>query len=251
MHSFEQKVTHELCSLKSGLNALALKAEVDRSVVNRQIHVISGELRSEITGIVAILNGTAIAENSKRLSSNQQSDSRLVVIVECKFQEEDALGGILAWIHSHGCVAFVNVTASGTINKGCFGPSNAADVRAKSTFVSFKGPNQWIAYDFRPKWVRLTHYAIRSRFDGFRGCNHLKSWIIEGSEYGEDNWIEIDVKVDNGDLNNGNIIKVWEIGSDRLFRMIRLRQTGPSHAGKLYLVVSSFELFGSLLEERA
>jgi hypothetical protein len=141
----------------------------------------------------------------------------------------------------------VEVTGNGCLDPDRFGPKNVADVEGKTVFVSLNAPNQWISYDFKTHRVKLTHYAIRSRFDGIKGSNNPKNWVVEGSEDGS-HWIMLDSKCDNHDLNGGNITKVWDVHSNTLFRCVRLRQTAVAHSGKLYLVISSFELFGSLID---
>jgi hypothetical protein len=70
---------------------------------------------------------------------------------------------------------------------------------------------------------------------------------IEGL-IGGSNWIEIDRRDNNNDLNGKNISRQFAISHPDEFQMIRLRQTGKNHAGSDCLIFSAFELFGTFLE---
>jgi hypothetical protein len=170
-------------------------------------------------------------------------------VVECPYRGAP-LNGILRFLETK-CggnphdKALIVVSASGCLDSSRFDAKNAANVDANTAFVSLNQPNQWICYDFKDKRITLSHYSIRSRFDGFRGSNNPKDWVVEGSETGDD-WIELDRQTNNEDLNSRNVAKAWELKSGPPLRYVRLRQIGRAHSRKHYLAISSFELFGSL-----
>jgi hypothetical protein len=61
------------------------------------------------------------------------------------------------------------------------------------------------------------------------------------------NWTEVDRRVNNNDLNGTSFIGTYSIsGQVQESRFVRLRQIGKSHAGYDFLMVSGFELFGTL-----
>jgi hypothetical protein len=169
--------------------------------------------------------------------------------VNCPFRN-NPLNGILKFLetksgghpHDEGLVC---VSASGCWDDKRFHPKNAALVEANNVFLSLNKPNQWICYDFNDQKVQLSYYAIRSRFDGFEGSNNPKDWVIEGSLDGNE-WIEIDSKVDNEELNRKDVVKAWEVQSEEWFKCIRLRLTGETHSGKHCCAISAFELFGKI-----
>ena len=77
------------------------------------------------------------------------------------------------------------------------------------------------------------------------------SWVLEvsGDAY---NWNVIDKRDDNNDLNGPYLVQNFTIGGHpegQLFRYVRLRQTGKNHAGTDQLVISAFEIFGSIVSE--
>jgi hypothetical protein len=120
-------------------------------------------------------------------------------------------------------------------------------LKADTLFHSKNERDQWISYDFCKSRIKPTHYSIRSRYDGNPGNYNLRSWVIEGSIDGS-NWVEIDRRDNNNELNGKNISRQFAISHPDEFQMIRLRQTGKNHAGHDYLIFCAFEIFGTLLD---
>jgi hypothetical protein len=167
------------------------------------------------------------------------------------FDPSNPLEGIISGLsrQAGGNVAdlgVVDVTASGCLDPARFLPKNVADVSANTAFVSVKGPNQWIAYNFKTRRVRFTHYAIRSRHDGWINSNNPKDWAIEVSPEGR-TWTEVDRRRGNNDLNAGGLVKAFELKEPAEGRFVRLILTGPAHSGKEFLAISGFELFGVVI----
>lgn len=174
--------------------------------------------------------------------------------IECVYNGSDALDGIISYltrvsggnVHDKGVVS---VTASSV--EGTRVPKNVADLLADTHFNSRDQPNGWICYEFKERHVTPTSYSIRSYWNsnGPGGC-HLKSWVLEGSKDGE-SWTVLDQRENNSELNDKNVTRNFTISSNlgECFRFIRLRQTGKSHEGKNYIMISSFELFGSLFKD--
>jgi hypothetical protein len=89
--------------------------------------------------------------------------------------------------------------------------------------------------------IEPRHYTIRT----YRGVFHLKSWAVEDSDDGA-SWTEIDRRENNSDLNACLTLKTFAVLRPGSFRRIRVRQTGPSHNGCNYLVLSAFKVFGAV-----
>jgi hypothetical protein len=94
--------------------------------------------------------------------------------------------------------------------------------------------------------VNLTHYSIRSSYDGRVSHENLKSWAIEGSLDGN-TWIELDRKEPNDQLNDENLVRTFALAHHKEVQIVRLRQTGKNHGGYDTLLLSAFEVFGSLM----
>jgi hypothetical protein len=106
--------------------------------------------------------------------------------------------------------------------------------------------NNWICYDFKERRVAPTHYAIRT-YVGNRGSNHLKSWLVETSADGEA-WQEIDHRENNDDLNGTYATRTFPVAKGGPCRLIRLVNIGRNHFGYDCLMVTAWDVFGSLVE---
>jgi hypothetical protein len=107
-------------------------------------------------------------------------------------------------------------------------------------------PNSWIQFDFKDRFVSLTHYVLKS--DG-NWRDHLMEWTISGSNDGS-SWTIIDSRKTQ-DLNGEYITKQFECG-DKLsvspfYRYLRLTQTGKNSYGDDYLGLANIEFFGSIV----
>jgi hypothetical protein len=175
-----------------------------------------------------------------------------------EFARSAPLAGIVAFlaklcgqnVHDAG---IVTVTETGShVNRGDMWstarPKNAANFKSDEIFRSDEHGTQWLCYDFHKLKVRLTHYTIKTHSaSALTGCNNPQNWVIEGSN-DEHKWVEFDRQENNQFLNSFSVVKVFRLASSEPVQMIRLRQTGPNHAGNNELVAEAFEVFGSLLE---
>ena len=147
-------------------------------------------------------------------------------------------------VHDKG---IVNVTASSVT--GFYQPKNAVDLETDRFYQSRNKKDSWICYDFKYRRVIPTSYSVRTYGSG-PGHRHLKSWVIEVSDYGS-SWKEIDRRDDNYDLNDAYAsahFKISNVPSEGV-RFFRLKQTGENHFGDYEVVISSLEIFGSLIEK--
>jgi hypothetical protein len=134
---------------------------------------------------------------------------------------------------------------------------NAVDLVADTAFISayrkhteaiaHEG-NNWICYEFRRHIIVPTHYAIRSFFDGAKNCPNLKSWKVEASLDG-DHWDELDHREDNSELNEKNVTGTFEVGRSQICRYMKLTNIGRNHRGSDQLIISAFDIFGSLIDD--
>lgn len=121
----------------------------------------------------------------------------------------------------------------------------------KHYFTSDCQQNSWIKFDFKDKKVRPTHYTLRTKSDSGKGGNHLKNWVVEGSntDWG-DEWKILDARSDVTFLDSANAKYVFdiqnELGKDDYYRYLRIRQTGKNSYGAYFLNLSALEYFGYL-----
>jgi hypothetical protein len=90
----------------------------------------------------------------------------------------------------------------------------------------------------------VTEYTLKSP-NNKAGWNHLKSWVLEGSDDGE-NWDEIDRREANNDLNGRSKVKTFTCQQPAKVRKLRLRQIGKNHHNADDIQLSGVEFFGRL-----
>jgi hypothetical protein len=125
------------------------------------------------------------------------------------------------------------------------GMAGIIDGSCHECWYSKNVPNSWIQFDFMDRAFQLTDYTLKT-FVGGPDSGHLKHWAVEGSNNLKD-WIVIDAKGDNSDLNDRNRCRTFKCeGSHGLYRYIRLRQCGKNHRGNDFFFLGNVEFFGAL-----
>jgi hypothetical protein len=87
--------------------------------------------------------------------------------------------------------------------------------------------------------VRPTHDIVKS--------TRLKSWIVESS-LDSVTWTTIDRRMNNTDLKVSSSGASFAVSNSAECRFIRLTQTDKNHRLDDYLMISAFEIFGTLLQ---
>jgi hypothetical protein len=171
------------------------------------------------------------------------------------------LNGIIAHLTKECCGnvhdrEVVTVTSSEVLQKkACYAAKNVADLSLNSVFCSahrnlliLHSRNNWICCNFKNRRVIPTHYAIRSECQAMDKGKHLKSWVVESSMDGSE-WTEIDHKEDNSALNAPHALQVFPVANGGVCKLIKLVNIGKNHGGNDALCMSSFEIFGCLIED--
>jgi hypothetical protein len=169
--------------------------------------------------------------------------------VDCPANTDAPLDGMIAYLtqsrrgnlYERGIVT-VTVKSILRDDDPMIAVKNLVDLNSDGYFASKDEAGQWICWTFRDIRIRPTNYSIRSR----SGPSVLKSWVIEGSIDGIA-WVEIDRREGIDHLKNGNV-RMYQITNRIECSSIRLTQVGPNHGETDFLVLTSFEVFGTLLE---
>jgi hypothetical protein len=136
-----------------------------------------------------------------------------------------------------------------------YAAKNAVDLEVGSIFCSAfrdrsdKIPhtrNNWVRYDFKERRIVPTHYTVRS-YRGDPGRKHLKLWLIETKADGE-SWREVAREENNKQLKGCRFSGTFAIADSGECRFIRLVNIGRNHFGEDRILISAWEIFGSLLE---
>jgi hypothetical protein len=141
-------------------------------------------------------------------------------------------------VHDAGIIeATSNLTRPGN------NPKLAADLNESSYFHLFRGhPGAWVCYDFKGVQLTSTHCSMLSYPAGPK-AEHPKSWVIEAPMTGKE-WTEIDKCDNDSQVNGSKLIGTWRVAKPTQCRFIRIRQTGPGHAGPNNLLLPLVEVFG-------
>jgi hypothetical protein len=110
-------------------------------------------------------------------------------------------------------------------------------------FLTQGSENSWICFEFKSRVLRPTHYSIRTPTD--YDYHQPRSWVLEGSNNNKE-WIVLDTRRNNQELNGCDCVKTFSVENPSMVRWIRIRQTGPSKNGGLYLAAKSMEFFGTM-----
>ena len=127
-------------------------------------------------------------------------------------------------------------------------PQNVID-RADNDMVYFESnnePNSWISFDFKDLKISLSHYALKTWFwpENFQ---HLRSWVVEGSDNGED-WTELDQRTNTNDLNDSLAFRRFKCSMNLYCRYIRIRSIDTDHSGSSLLILNAIEFYGRLIQ---
>jgi hypothetical protein len=106
--------------------------------------------------------------------------------------------------------------------------------------------NHWLCYNFKQKWFLPRHYAIRTN-----GCApgqaHLRSWLVETSTDGEE-WREVPREEGNKQLNGKWFTATVAVTGGGKCHFIRFGNIDRNQSGTDALLISAWELFGSLIK---
>lgn len=141
----------------------------------------------------------------------------------------------------------IGITASSTFSD--YLPSNVTIYEERGKyFESQNQANSWIKFEFKSNKVVPRSYQVMSYVYG-PNSQHPKSWVIEGSNSGEDSWVTLDSRNNCPDLNGLHKTQIFEIskGNTEEFRFIRMRLTGPNWSNNNHLEFSAFEIYGELI----
>jgi hypothetical protein len=101
------------------------------------------------------------------------------------------------------------------------------------------------AHRLKDAEVTVTQYSLIS-YPNTRD-NHPKSWCLEVSSDGR-TWTEVHHCAHNNDFNESNRVGTYQVSMVMAARFVRPRQTGKAHWNKDYLLICSFEVFGTITQ---
>lgn len=143
----------------------------------------------------------------------------------------------------------INFTSSPVVNGDCYQPVNVSlfDDRNK-IFESEDRPDSWICLDFKSHRVIPTAYTIRSSNWGGQNWCHPRSWVVEGST-DNTSWVTLDTQRGCSHLNGSGLVHTFKVNNEtsKEFKYIRMKSTGKNWYNNNYLIIDSFEIYGTLI----
>lgn len=136
----------------------------------------------------------------------------------------------------------VNATSKNKTFLDVYNPFCAMDTNELMKFRSANGSDQYICFEFRENEVSPTHYTIKNS----NGNDTLKSWILEGS-LDNKSWEILDEQSNCTYLMKPTSIHTFAIKNQtqKKYKYIKLRQTGPNWNNNDALEFNSFEIYGT------
>lgn len=184
--------------------------------------------------------------------NNSINESRYKVkIQQGKLFECSEFSGIINYLYeqSNGKIENkINFTSSSVYqNQDENLSKNVASFNDENVRFASDEPNSWMTLDFKNHSVIPTNYTIKTS-NSYVGKNHLKNWVIEGSNDNK-NFEILDEEKDCPHLNTKNIVHTFTINNSqsKQFRFIRIRLTGQNMNNNNHLTIGSFELYGRLI----
>lgn len=194
---------------------------------------------------------------NKNSFKNQNADRYLNPFLNRFEYDGNELNAFKGIIHSMTKECGGNVHDKGVII-ATSSSAKRTDVEAKyaleldnnhSYFFSENEKDSWIKYDFKEKKVIPSFYSIRS-YPSSSGSEHLKNWVIEGSN-DDCNWQILDSQSSVNCLNNRSAFYTFQIKKklnlNEGFQYLRLRQTDRNATGRFDLSLSALEFFGEII----
>lgn len=128
-------------------------------------------------------------------------------------------------------------------------PSNVVLFEDENNFFESKSqPNSFLCFKFINHKVIPTKYTLKSARGWSKNSIHPRSWVIECSNDNV-NWEVVDEQKDCPFLNGPRKIHTFNMNqqSQKEFQYVRIRSTGQDWCGYNYLLIDSFELYGTLI----
>ena len=108
--------------------------------------------------------------------------------------------------------------------------------------------NSWMSVSLNGKRVIPTGYVLSTDGCGVQGYNLLRSWHLEGSLDGS-TWTTLREHTNEATLTQATPTGFWPVdGASSAFSNFRILHTGPNTSGDYFLMATSFEIYGELLD---
>lgn len=184
--------------------------------------------------------------NNKNNNENNHFTKRYrKQLIEISLDSNQLLDGVISYIQQSN--GNVKVSSSSTLGQ-THEPENAIFTSKSDYFATQNLPNQYFLIDLIDKQLIFRSYSLAT-CEWNQNNEHIKSWIVETSEDGE-NWIEVDRHENDSSLNKKNAVCNFDVQKVTKCSFIKIHQIGENWAGNNYLSFKSIEIFGGLIYDQ-
>ena len=158
-------------------------------------------------------------------------------------------GGTRPWTNPHDAgVVTVTKSSGGSGTLGQF-VANVAPDASQTYFATGNSAPSWIAVSLQSKRVKPTGYVLSiGSYSLAYGHHFPRHWRLEGSNDGA-TWTSLRAHTNDTTLSQTNVTGYWPVEAQAgSFTHFRILQTGPNSNGDNYLMATSFEVYGELLD---
>lgn len=195
------------------------------------------------------------AVNSVGESPHSAIASYETKLTQFTYQSDFDTNGFLYWIGtSGGTKEYSNPALDNKIEvtRSSNDPSGRDDVRYAAgrevkRCLTNNSPNQWYMFDLREYSISPTHYSIQN---WETGSHTLRNWELQGSNDAK-TWVTLkEHKNDASLVERKGSTASWPIDPvEAAFRYFRIYQTGKNSSGNDYLMLSGFEIYGTVFDK--
>jgi hypothetical protein len=171
-----------------------------------------------------------------------------IKMIKRPFRSETPFDGIISYLQAfypENWRDYVTASASSVLSNriAACGPMKALVFNEKFYFHTQEQKNPWLCLDFKAMRVSITWYSLRTRHECLE--DGPVNWKLLGS-MDEHTWEILDERSGISALNALNASSSYDTKTKFECRYVRFEQSGLNSSGRRYLVLSAFEIFGTL-----
>jgi hypothetical protein len=245
-----------------------LRVQLRRAPGEQELLDLSGKsLKMEPLATIDMLEELLMSKVEPQWHDRDRSELEFIRVLQAMEQEGTPLvlehrqdfddQGLIYWVGTNGCthpwvnpgqLGLMSITSSDGKSVPYGKPYDimSRDSEPRNCHTKDR-PNSWFAIDLG-LWLIPSKYTLRHA-RGY-GKSALREWQLQGSKDGM-NWVTLRAHTQDEALVEPGSTHTWEVtppaDSEGGWRHLRILQCGKNAAGKNYLSLSGFEIYGKVV----